>query len=92
MTTKGGSGQTNRQMWKTEQKVKVYVERFHMIEPKDTIVLGISGGADSVCLLKILARWKEVWGISLRAVHVHHQLRGEEADADERFVRELCEN
>ena len=92
MTTKGGSGQTNRQMWKTEQKVKVYVERFHMIEPKDTIVLGISGGADSVCLLKILARWKEAWGISLRAVHVHHQLRGEEADADERFVRELCEN
>ncbi len=63
-----------------------------MIEPKDTIVLGISGGADSVCLLKILARWKEAWGISLRAVHVHHQLRGEEADADERFVRELCEN
>ena len=53
---------------------------------------GISGGADSVCLLKILARWKEAWGISLRAVHVHHQLRGEEADADERFVRELCEN
>ena len=92
MTTKGGSGQTNRQMWKTEQKVKVYVERLHMIEPKDTIVLGISGGADSVCLLKILARWKEAWGISLRAVHVHHQLRGEEADADERFVRELCEN
>ena len=92
MTTKGGSGQTNRQMWKTEQKVKVYVERFHMIEPKDTIVLGISGGADSVCLLKILARWKEAWGISLRAAHVHHQLRGEEADADERFVRELCEN
>lgn len=92
MTTKGGSGQTNRQMWKTEQKVKVYVERFHMIEPKDTIVLGISGGADSVCLLKILARWKEAWGISLRAVRVHHQLRGEEADADERFVRELCEN
>lgn len=92
MTTKGGSGQTNRQMWKTEQKVKVYVESFHMIEPKDTIVLGISGGADSVCLLKILARWKEAWGISLRAVHVHHQLRGEEADADERFVRELCEN
>ena len=91
MTTKGGSGQTNRQMWKTEQKVKAYVERFHMIEPKDTIVLGVSGGADSVCLLKILARWKEVWGISLWAVHVHHQLRGEEADADERFVRELCE-
>lgn len=73
----------------TEQKVKVYVESFHMIEPKDTIVLGISGGADSVCLLKILARWKEAWGISLRAVHVHHQLPGEKRRMR---MRDLCAN
>ena len=39
MTTKGRSGQTDKQMWKTEQKVKTYVERFHMIELGDTIVL-----------------------------------------------------
>ena len=88
MTTKGRSGQTDKTMWKTEQKVKTYVEKFHMI---DTIVLGISGGADSVCLLKILSKWKESWGISLKAVHVHHQLRGKEADDDEAFVRRLCE-
>ena len=91
MTTKGRSGQTDKTMWKTEQKVKTYVEKFHMIEPGDTIVLGISGGADSVCLLKILSKWKESWGISLKAVHVHHQLRGKEADDDEAFVRRLCE-
>ena len=91
MTTKGRSGQTDKTMWKTEQKVKTYVEKFHMIEPGDTIVLGISGGADSVCLLKLLSKWKESWGISLKAVHVHHQLRGKEADDDEAFVRRLCE-
>ena len=91
MSTKGRSGQTDKTMWKTEQKVKTYVEKFHMIEPGDTIVLGISGGADSVCLLKILSRWKESWGISLEAVHVHHQLRGKEADDDATFVRRLCE-
>ena len=43
MTTKGRSGQTDKTMWKTEQKVKTYVEKFHMIEPGDTIVLGIFG-------------------------------------------------
>ena len=36
MTTKGRSGQTDKTMWKTEQKVKTYVEKFHMIEPGDT--------------------------------------------------------
>ena len=91
MTTKGRSGQTDKTMWKTEQKVKTYVEKFRMIEPGDTIVLGISGGADSVCLLKLLSKWKESWGILLKAVHVHHQLRGKEADDDEAFVRRLCE-
>ena len=44
MTTKGRSGQTDKTMWKTEQKVKTYVEKFHMIEPGDTIVLGFPVG------------------------------------------------
>ena len=44
-----------------------------------------------MCLLKLLSKWKESWGISLKAVHVHHQLRGKEADDDEAFVRRLCE-
>ncbi len=68
-----------------------------MIAPGDTVCVGLSGGADSVCLLLVLL---ELYGeksgasgnsVRLMAVHVNHQLRGDAADADEQFVRELCE-
>ena len=74
-----------------EEKVFSYIEQYRMIEAGDQVIVGVSGGADSVCLLKLLSKWKESWGISLKAVHVHHQLRGKEADEDEAFVRRLCE-
>lgn len=57
----------------------------------ETIVVGVSGGADSVALLHILLELapQRSWNIS--AAHVNHGLRGEEADEDEVFVRRLCE-
>ena len=48
-------------------------------------------GPGTVSYTHLLSKWKESWGISLKAVHVHHQLRGKEADDDEAFVRRLCE-
>src|SRR6185312_5357313 len=57
----------------------------------DRVCVAISGGADSVALLLALAGAKAALGIGLSAAHVHHGLRGAEADADEAFVRELCE-
>ena len=59
----------------------------------DRVCVALSGGADSVTLLLALIdanREKESLGVVLSAVHVHHGLRGAEADADEAFVRELC--
>ena len=55
------------------------------------VLVGVSGGADSVSLLHLLMSLRYAFGFSLEAAHVHHGLRGEEADRDERFVRELCD-
>src|ERR1700729_1647844 len=60
------------------------------IQPGDRLCVAISGGADSVALLLALHTERESLGIGLSAAHVHHGLRGEEADADQRFVEDLC--
>ncbi len=67
------------------------IRKYDMIRPGDEIVVGFSGGADSVCLLFSLKELKAILGIkSLMAVHINHGLRGEEARRDEDFCRELC--
>jgi tRNA(Ile)-lysidine synthase len=64
------------------------------IKPGDRICVAVSGGADSVALLLTLhaanTTPRESLGVGLSAVHIHHGLRGEEADADQRFVEDLC--
>ena len=55
------------------------------------MVLGISGGVDSVCLLHLLARLAPEYDLDLHIVHVHHRIRGEDADADAAFVHEEAE-
>lgn len=74
-----------------EHRVRETMEQYHMLEPGDRVIAAVSGGADSVCLLALLCTFREPWGIRIRALHVHHGLRGEEADRDADFVRSLCE-
>lgn len=62
-----------------------------MTRPGDGVLVGLSGGADSVGLLLVLWKLQERFQISLRALHVHHGLRGAEADRDAAFSRMLCE-
>ena len=73
------------------EKIRAYVEKYHMLEQSDIVVAGISGGADSVCLLFVLMDLQKEIGFQIRTVHVHHGLRGEAADADAAFVKELTE-
>lgn len=77
-------------MDKLTERVRATIEEHHMVNKGDRILVALSGGADSVCLLRILVQLKETLGIRLRAVHVHHGLRGGEADRDSRFSGELC--
>lgn len=56
----------------------------------DRLLLGLSGGADSMCLLHLLRAFCEEEGCFLAAAHVNHMLRGEEALGDEAFVKDVC--
>lgn len=73
------------------RKVTDYIEKWNMLQQKDHIIVGVSGGADSVCLLFVLLSLQEQYHLTLHVVHVNHGLRGEAADADEAYVRRLCE-
>ncbi len=73
------------------EKVRRFVDRYHMIEPNDRIVAGVSGGADSVCLLLILEELRKWIPFSIYVVHVNHKMR-EEAGADAAYVKNLCDN
>lgn len=65
---------TEKKMWKDGQK----------------LVIALSGGADSVCLFRCLLALRSAYRLELLAVHVNHGIRGEKANADQRFVEELC--
>ncbi len=70
-------------------KVLNYVKEYQMIEAGDMVVAGISGGADSVCLLFVLLEIRKKIPFTLRAVHVNHKIRPD-ASEDADYVRELC--
>ena len=73
------------------EKVVSYIRENNLINPGDTVVEGISGGADSVCLFLILEEYKKEVDFNTVAVHVHHGIRKKSADKDLRFVEKLCE-
>lgn len=71
-------------------EIKRYIEKNQLIRPGDGVVVGLSGGPDSVFLLYALHMLQARMSFTLRAVHVHHGIRGAEADRDELFSAELC--
>ncbi|MDR0221217.1 MAG: tRNA lysidine(34) synthetase TilS, partial [Lachnospiraceae bacterium] len=70
-------------------KIQAYVEQNQMIAPQSHVVAGVSGGADSVCLLFVLGEIKKRLPFTMEAVHINHKLR-EEAEDDAAFVGEIC--
>lgn len=74
----------------TYNKVKKFIEKHHMIAAGDLVAAGVSGGADSVCLLHLLWRMQQEIPYRLIAVHVNHLIRADAAE-DARYAAQLCE-
>lgn len=72
------------------QRVFSYIREHNMIKEQDRVMVGISGGADSVCLLFVLKKYQQELPFFLEAVHIEHGIRGKESLEDAAFVENLC--
>ena len=76
--------------YQLRERVFRYISEQHLIEQGDTVIAGVSGGADSVCLLFLLLDLKERLQINVTVLHIEHGIRGERSRQDAHFVEELC--
>lgn len=72
-------------------KLERFLRLYSMVNPGDTVICAVSGGADSMALLWAMYLLKNKLGIDLQAAHFNHGLRGEESRRDELFVRAFCD-
>jgi tRNA(Ile)-lysidine synthase len=75
----------------TLEKVAGFIGEYDMAARGDLALVCVSGGADSMALLSILTRLSDTLEITVEAAHFNHNLRGDESERDERFVRDYCE-
>ena len=71
-------------------QVEKYIERHGLLKKGDKILVGVSGGADSVALFHVLWSLRKKYSWSLAIVHINHSLRGPEAERDAEYVRKLA--
>ncbi len=70
-------------------QVKTNIIRKHLVRKGDTLLIGVSGGSDSIALLHVLSRLRHLLAFQILAVHFNHQLR-DDASSDEKFVGQFC--
>ena len=73
-----------------QNKLLAFIREHAMVQPGDTVVCAVSGGADSMALLWAMNLLKDKLGICLEAAHFNHHLRGEESNRDAAFVKDFC--
>ena len=73
-----------------EDKCFLAIEKYNMLSNGDSVTVGLSGGADSCALLHYLCSMREEMRLHITAVHVHHMIRGDEADRDADFAEKFC--
>ena len=77
-------------MKKVYDTINQYCVEHELLTNGDGIVIVLSGGMDSVCLLQVLAALRNEWQLRLVCVHVHHGIRGTAADEDAAFAQRLA--
>ncbi len=75
-----------------EQNVIKFIERHNLFFDVKKIIIALSGGADSVFALHFFYKFKKKYNIKILAVHVNHNLRGNESNKDEKYCKELCKS
>jgi tRNA(Ile)-lysidine synthase len=70
-------------------RVRRTIDKYHMLSPRERVIVGVSGGMDSVALLSILDKLRNAYGISLVVAHLNHNLRGQESRRDAEFVKKM---
>ena len=73
-----------------EQRVLRFIREQHLVSRGQKLVVAVSGGPDSVCLLHVLMKQQEALGIRLHVAHLNHQLRGIASEADASYVTGLA--
>ena len=72
--------------------VRHFINKHDLISPGSIVIVGVSGGPDSLCLLHVLNLLAPEYNFHLHVAHLNHQLRGSEADSDAGFVQSLAED
>ena len=77
---------------KARERILKTIDEHDMFSPGDRVIMGLSGGPDSMCLFDVLLQAKGQLGIELEAVHINHKFRPGEAEEDQRFVEQYCDS
>lgn len=72
------------------KKIQNGISRYDLLEKHDKILLAVSGGPDSICLLDVFSKLQDKYALELAVAHVNYSLRGHDSDTDEKFVRNLA--
>ena len=78
-------------MSKLIKKIMDFADEYDMLPELGCVLVCVSGGADSMCLLEVMRHISYEAGFSIAVAHYNHKLRGDESDRDETFVMEICE-
>lgn len=74
------------------KKAKETINKYSMLQQGDHVLIGLSGGADSVCVTVILSKLREEFNLILSAVYIDHGLRADEIEQEKSFCQRLCDN